>query len=46
MIMEDLNPTSIDTDHEASPPEESDLESVLGSGFEEEQPEDNFDERI
>lgn len=38
--------TAIDNDHEAAQPEESDLDPVLGSGFEEEQPETNFYERI
>lgn len=34
------------SDHDTPAEEEQDLDPVLGSGFEEEQPEANFDERI
>lgn len=46
MTMEDLTQTIINNDQEAPPEEESGIAPILGSGFEDEQPETDFDERI
>ena len=46
MTMEDLTPTIANNDQEVAPEEESGIAPILGSGFEDEQPETEFDERI
>lgn len=43
--MEDTANQILASDHD-TPTEQEDLDPVLGSGFEEEQPETDFDERI
>lgn len=44
--MSNLIMTTANNDHEAPPEEESGIAPILGSGFEDEQPETDFDERI
>lgn len=44
--MNDLIITTATNDQEAPPEEESGIAPILGSGFEDEQPEPDFDERI
>jgi hypothetical protein len=45
-IMEDTRNQIPFTDHDTPAEEDNGLDPVLGSGFEEEQPETDFDERI
>lgn len=44
--MEDTANQILASDHDTPVEQEQDLDPVLGSGFEEEQPETDFDERI
>jgi hypothetical protein len=46
MIMKDTPNQQPVTDHDTPAEEDKGLDPVLGSGFEEEQPETDFDERI